>query len=89
MGEEEEYCSSCYAEEEELEESISGHLGARIAVGLCFVALGLYTEYVDDFGLSGAALRVIFLIGLLIVDWDVIAEGSATSAGTCPWTRRC
>ncbi|KUE74234.1 hypothetical protein AUQ37_05450 [Candidatus Methanomethylophilus sp. 1R26] len=81
MGEEEEYCSSCYAEEEELEESISGHLGVRIAIGLCFVALGLYTEYIDDFGLSGTALRVIFLIGLLIVGWDVIAEGVRNVCG--------
>ncbi|MGI6008743.1 MAG: heavy metal translocating P-type ATPase [Methanomethylophilus sp.] len=75
MAEEEEYCSSCYAEEEEIEQLTGKGIRARILIGLCFVAAGLFMEYIDDFGLDGTVLRIIFLIGLLIVGGDVIWEG--------------
>ncbi len=57
-------------EKEEEEENV--YLIPRIAAGIVFLVFGLLLEYVLDWDIDGTVLRCIFLIGLLIVGYDVI-----------------
>ncbi|WP_400232536.1 heavy metal translocating P-type ATPase [Methanomethylophilus alvi] len=50
------------------------YLIPRICTGVAFLAFGLLLEYVLDWNIDGTVLRAVFLIGLLVVGYDVVAN---------------
>lgn len=60
----------------ENEEDEGDRLPLRIGVGVAFLVLGLLLEHLLDWNVNGILLRAVFLVGLLVVGYDVITSAA-------------
>lgn len=60
----------------EEEEDKGDRLSLRIGAGIGFLVLGILLEHLLDWNINGIVLRAVFLVGLLIVGYDVIINAA-------------